>query len=422
MKKSVIALVDCDNFFVSCERLFRPDLRTHPVLVLSSNDGCVISRSQEVKQLGISMGVPFFMVRDVCKREDVAVFSSNFELYRDVSKRVMSVLRRFSDTVETYSIDEAFLVLECRDGGILCSQAKKIRQVVLKEVGVPVTIGIGSTKTLAKVSAHTMKPSYQKRHFPVLIEQGAVQDVLRDTAVADVWGVGRRGAPQLERLGIATAHDLVEYVKSDAGRSVHVGLGRTVQELSGKQYFSIGESNEVRKSLMNSQSFGTAVQEKHEVCSAVARHARAAAEMLRAEDCVAKRVSVFVRAKGYGQTKNLSHFEILSVHTSNTLTIVEVAERILEYLYRSDVAYVKAGVAVHDIVRVGAQPKATLFAEEVDENSKLMDTLDMLQGEYGLTVQTAAELGKNTWRSKRAHMSPRYTTRWSDITQVKLSI
>jgi len=417
MSKKAIALVDCDNFFVSCERLFRPELHNVPVLVLSSNDGCVVSRSQEVKQIGISMGVPFFTVRDVCKKEHVTVFSSNFELYRDISRRVMSVLHRFSDTVETYSIDEAFLQLDCLSEKKLCTQAEQLQQVIHREVGVPVSVGIASTKTLAKLSARSMKPGNTKTRFQTLVTRDMIERALQVTDVTDVWGIGKQSVRHLNYLGVRTAYDLVQFVTSDAGRGMHVGIGRTVQELSGRKYFQVDrEGGEVRKSLMNSQSFSGAVYRECEVRSAVARHARATAEMLRAENVVAREVSVFVYVKGnHGKHTCVRGTEVLETYASDTITFVAIAEKLLGRLYKRGVSYVKAGVVVRDIVRSGAQPKTTLFHENAEKNSELMNVIDTLKNKRGITVQTATELGESTWRPKREKLSPRYTTRWSEV-------
>jgi len=303
-----IFLVDCDNFFVSCERLFRPDLAYKPVVVLSSNDGCVISRSFEAKKLGIKMGEPYFKIRSLCEQHKVVLFSTNFELYRDISQRVMSIVRRYSDVVEVYSIDEAFLALSVSDDveGFLLRKASEIRATVLQEVGIPVSVGIAKTKTLAKIAAHFAKPQYMGNGSNVLIQDSNIRKALQDIAVGDVWGIGMAYAQKLARKGIVSAFDLCNKDDAWIRKETNVVGLRTVSELRGVRCFHLGGDEVLRKSLLSSQSFSRRVTSLRNLETAVAGHARTIAGILRSESAVAKEVSVFVYSPGESGKKSKS--------------------------------------------------------------------------------------------------------------------
>jgi DNA polymerase V len=361
------------------------------------------------------MGVPHFKIRDVCEEHKVILFSSNFELYRDISRRVMSVLKRFSENLEIYSIDEAFA--ELSNG----TTAEKIRWTVLKEVGVPVSVGVSHTKTLAKVASHFAKPKSDGVGHKELLEQCDIDDALQEIEIGDVWGIGRQYSKKLKRYDVFSAQDLLN--KSDEWvrkKTNMLGL-QTVAELRGTQCLEVGEDPELRKSLVHSQSFGKPVYKLSELRASVARHARAAAETLRAEEAVARHVSVFIRTSRHKYDKYTGAYDmdILGIHTNDTLKIVESALSILERLYKRDVGYAKAGVYVRDIVPEGAQPQETLFKEKTGEN-KLMEALDALHFKYGVSVKTGAEIEEGKWRAKRNHLSPRRTTRWDEVATVHL--
>jgi DNA polymerase V len=418
-----VMLVDCDNFFVSCERLFRPDLKKVPVLVLSSNDGCAISRSNEVKKMGIKMGEPYFNVRNICERNNVAIFSSNLELYKDISHRVMSVLKRFSNTIEVYSIDEAFLELDCDSKDVhendLLHYAKKIYTTVLHEIGIPVSIGVSHTKTLAKVAAHIAKPKFGGEGCVVLFSSSDVDEALQTIDVGEVWGIGKKYSTKLNTLGIQTAHDLVMKNEEWILRQTNVLGLRIVTELKGQQCFKIGENIGIRKSLMSSQSFGRKIFSYDEICSAIAHHARIVAEMLREEEVMAREVSIVIRTSQHkGMYFSAHDSEILSVHTNDTLTIVKSALTILARVYKSGFGYAKAGVLVKDIIPEGAQAVSTLFEKETNKNDSLMKILDTLQYKYGSVLKVATEIQKKNYQARREYLSPRSTTRWSEVCKI----
>jgi len=439
-----IALVDCNNFFVSCERLFRPDLSTQPVIVLSSNDGCVISRSEEAKTLGFKMGEPYFRVRDRCVAHRVTVFSSNFALYRDLSRRVMSVLRRYSDELEVYSVDEAFLVLT---GDNVREQACAVREAVFRETGIPVAVGVSHTKTLAKVAAHYAKPKHGDLGAKVLVRDGDIQVALADLPIRDVWGIGFRLAPTLVRAGVTSAVKLI--CKDSTWIRARMGVRglRVVQELQGTRCFEVGADTSLRKSLLHSQSFGNAVVSFVDLRAAVAFHARKVAETLRAEDTLAREVVVLVRTSRYRKEPYAAcKGEVLAVHTSDTIELVSAATSILARIYRSGVSYAKAGVMVRDIIPAGGMPEHTLFGARSEPQSVLMQAIDDLrhrhhiaphmtstpltdrhgqvQNDHSDLMCTGAELvvkrrHEHPWHARHNRLSPQYTTHWEDLVYIR---
>lgn len=494
-----IALVDCNNFFVSCERLFRPDLVDQPVIVLSSNDGCIVSRSNEAKALGFKMGEPYFMVREKCRRERVAVFSSNFDLYRDVSRRVMYTLRRFSDNVEVYSIDEAFLSINPemaerfmhdvvnaspsigggREGVFSATSlpahvslhhyASLIYHTVLREVGIPVSVGVAPTKTLAKVASHLVKEANKKRTLSkrtscddssrmyvssekenmshgsqgggvlqgvsdtsqvdvlhampnvlVLLDARTQQRALVATPVEDVWGVGFRLAPMLRATGINTAADLVAQPEHWLQKRMSVRGLRTALELRGVRCFRVGEPVPLRKSLLHSQSFATPLTTYSPIASAVAYHARKVAEILRAEQAMAREVTVSIlTARRYIGPAMTTHTTIvLPTHTNDTLTLVHTAVRTCASLHHAGVPYSKTGVMVRDIIHEESQPARTLFERVSSDRAPLMEALDTLRHRYGDVVRVGIEAGPSAWEARHTLLSPAYTTGWGEVCRV----
>jgi DNA polymerase V len=410
-----IGLIDCNNFFVSCERLFRPDLVRVPVIVLSSNDGCIISRSEEAKQLGFTMGEPYFKVRDRCKTHNVAIFSSNFPLYRDMSRRVMYTIHRHVDNVEVYSVDEAFIELSLPEHK-LNEHATSLRNAIFRDTGIPVAVGLGHTKTLAKVATHYAKPKRGGSGVYVLSDDADTRVKLEHLSVGDVWGVGFRYAPMLKRIGIHTAYDLVRKDNAFIRKRMSIRGLRTVEELRGKVCLDVGEDTTLRKSLLHSQSFGARIYEYSELEAAVARHARKVAEVLRAEDAVAREVGVVIRTSRHTE-KRYGAFDIiiLEQHTGDTIAITEAALTLLRGLFRDGYAYAKAGVTVRDITPRGAQPVRTLFGTESDPRAPLMDTLDDIRHRLGDVIHLGVERVSGGWRPKSERLSPRYTTRWDDV-------
>ena len=415
------AHIDCNNFFASCERLFRPELEGKPVAVLSNNDGCIIARSAEVKALGIPMGIPLFKVQPIVKTHDIRLFSANFELYGDLSERIVSVLREVTPLIEVYSIDECFLDLSQLHITNLYTWAKNVQEQIRKEIGVPVSIGVGSTKTLAKVAT-----SYAKKHdgIAVVASDEIRQRILEGLPVEDVWGIGWRTAPRLRERGVTNAWQLVS--ASDGWLKQHFNITgmRMVSELRGIRCLEFGDKRDKRQSIMVSRAFGHKVREFHQLESAAANFATRAAAKLRAQDSVCSKVVVYLTTSKHDErVRSVSKSTRLSEATADTGRIISTALGLLEELYDPDFSYQKVMVLLLDIVdREVWQLSLTNPVNERDERERLMAGVDALNARYGQgTVWHAAEDKSHAaWQSKHALRSPRYTTNWAELPRVSI--
>ena len=434
----LVALVDCSNFYVSCERLFRPDLAARPVAVLSNNDGCVVARSDEVKALGVPMGAPYFKVRRQLQRAGCTVFSSNYALYADVSRRVAAVLEGYGREVERYSIDEAFLTLRIgdADAGPL---ADALRADVWRHTGIPVRVGLARTKTLAKVASEVAKRMHAPGHGPcvALLDAGTCAATLAALPVGDVWGIGRRWAARLEADGLRTALALA---RADLGllrQRYSVVLARTAAELRGISCLPLDTAPAPRKSLIRSRSFGRPVTDLSELREAVAAHAVRAAEKLRAEGLVAGALSVFVVAGRHGRGPSYSGSAgfALSHPTQATAPLLRRALAALDRAHRTADAsgrpyrYEKCGVELQELRPAGAA-QAHLFEAEPASDGGLHDAVDGLNRRFGRGAvrwarqgvhhETLDTEGGAAWGMRRAHLSPAYTTSWAGLPRVRL--
>ena len=411
------ALIDCNNFFVSCERLFRPDLATRPVVVLSNNDGCFVSRSQEAKDIGLPMGAPLFKWKNEVKLHDVALFSANFELYGDISERIVTLLREITPLIEVYSIDECFLDLSQLDIADYEAWAISVKNRIRDEIGIPVSIGVASTKTLAKVAS-----TYAKKHSGVYAVTDEVdrESLLKDLPIEDIWGIGWRMAPKLRDKGISKAWQLVSASDGWLRQQFTVAGIRMVNELRGTVQIPFGDTHDQRKSIMRSRSFGHRVRAYHQLESAVATFASQAASRLRAQDSVARQVVIFLSANkhvAHLPRVYLSTVVVLDEASADTARIVSAALAGLERVYDDQFAYQKAGVVLIDMVD-RQQWQLSMLSDEArrDERGMLMNAIDMLNKRYGHVVFSAAEkMSPDGWRSKREHRSPRYTTNWTEL-------
>lgn len=414
------AHIDCNNFFASCERLFRPELEGKPVAVLSNNDGCIISRSAEVKTLAVPMGIPLFKIQPIVKTHDITLFSANFELYGDISERIVSVLQELTPLIEVYSIDECFLDLSELNIADLSTWAKNVQEQIRKEVGIPVSIGIGPTKTLAKVAT-----SYAKKHdgITVIENEDMRRHVLEGLPVEDVWGIGWRTAPKLRERGVTNAWQLVS--ASDGWLKQHFNIAgmRMVSELRGVSCLQFGDKREKRQSIMVSRAFGHKVREFHQLESAAASFATRAAAKLRAQQSVCSKIVVYLTTSKHDeQVRSVSRSIRLSEATADTGRIISTALKLLEELYDPEFAYQKVMIILLDIVdREAWQLSLTNPVNSRDERERLMAGVDALNNRYGLgTVWHAAEdKNRAKWQSKHALRSPRYTTSWAELPRVK---
>lgn len=413
----MFALIDCNNFYASCERLFRPDLRNKPIVVLSNNDGCVIARSNEAKALGIAMGEPIFKIRGLIEQHQVQVFSSNYALYGDLSARVMSVIEESWNEVEIYSIDEAFLDLTPMNPNLRESFCIELQKKILKNVGIPTSIGIGQTKTLAKIANHVCKKELKIPVFDVSRQSHWLSRI----AVGDVWGVGRQWQKKLMDKGIYTAADLAAMNPHVVKKQFNVVLMRTVMELQGIACGGL-EEIEPKQSIMSSKSFGEMQTQFSSIAQAVSSHCARACEKARQQNLVAQRLHVFIRGNPFRE--DLPYYangiECRLVNaTDDTRVITQIAKLCLKKIFKPGIHYKKVGVMLVDLINKSPlqmdlfhQPSDTMLLKK----DKLMGVLDGINSRYGShTIKLAAEGYSKPWAMRSQMKSPCYTTRWSEL-------
>lgn len=418
----MIGLVDGNNFYVSCERIFDPSLEGKPVAVLSNNDGCVISRSYEFKTLNIPMGTPYFQLRPLLKKKSLILKSSNYELYGDISRRVIATLYEFTPNVEQYSIDEAFIHVNLSTGSDYFDFGRKVRQTILQWVGIPCGVGFASSKTLAKIANHIAK----KQHSGVFVMADNSQSVLEKLPVSEVWGVGRRLAPKLEALGIRTAWQLATADESSIRKKFNVTLAKTARELRGETVFEQENPEELSQSISCSRSFGRPVVNLSELSEAVAHYTASAAEKLRREGQRAAGANIYFqyypeyephKLEG-GFTSTTVTFEMPTANTGEMLGTISSQ---LRNIFINGRRYKKAGVVFFGL-ESNANRQLDLFADTArDEKSEqLAATMDKINHRFGKgTIFNLAEGIKKPWAMKREHLSPRYTTKWDQLLLVK---
>jgi len=432
----MIALVDCNNFFVSCERLFEPGLRKKPVVVLSNNDGCIISRSQEAKDLGLKMGEPLFKAQPLIERENVRVFSSNFMLYGDMSNRVMQVLATFAP-VEQYSVDEAFLDLTHIAPAKLPETGLQIRATILQYLGLPVCVGIAPTKTLAKVANHLAKKNKDLAGVHVLDTTQKQTTALQTTPIADIWGVGRQYAAKLQALQVYTAADLLNRSSSWIQKNLGgvVGL-RLVSELSGTPCQEVEDIQASKKSISCTRSFSHYIGQLDELGETVSTYVARAAEKLRRQQSAVNLITVFIRTNKFSAQAPQHHVSttmVLPVASADTGELTLMALAGLKKLYQPGFLYKKAGVILSGLVPYN-QVQADIFDVVNRPKSKaLMETLDKLnskmsKNEWATTMVGYASAGglykdkkiHKAWRMNLGMRSPRYTTHWQELLVIKI--
>ncbi len=407
----MIALVDANNFYVSCERVFNPRLEGKPVVVLSNNDACVVARSNEVKALGVKMGTPMFEMRSVIRQHNIQVFSSNYALYGDLSRRVMEVLGQFTPEVEVYSIDEAFL---CLAGQSYETVSQNIQATVGQWTGIPVSVGVATTKTLAKIANHQAK---QQGGVCVLLEP---EPLLATLPVSEIWGIGRRLTQRLEAQGITTALHLQQADLAMIRQLLGIVGVRTVLELRGISCLPLELCPPPRKSYCVSRGFGRPVASLAELKEAIACYGSTAAAKLRRDRRVAQTIQVFITTSRFRPSEPQyanSETLVLPYPTNDTSTIVRAGLGATERLYRPGYSYHKAGVMLMDLSE-GAICQGSLFIDEGrrERAGQLMDAIDRLNRQFGAgTVRWAAEGLQQGWRMRAEWRSPRFTTRWDEL-------
>lgn len=416
---AVFILADCNNFYVSCERVFDPTLEQKPVVVLSNNDGCAVSRSQEAKGLSIRAGVPLFQIEQLTGAHDVRLLSSNYALYGDMSQRVMTVFREFTPEVEVYSIDEAFMNV----AGITCESyealGKAIRERVYQCTGIPVTIGIAETKTLAKVANHLAKKSKKAEGVLDLTHSKYQEEALRRTPVGEVWGIGPAYAKLLKECGILTALQLRDVDTLWARKAMTVVGARIVMELRGVSCLPLELCPRPRKSVTISRSFPAPVEALSDVRKAVAVFMTHAAEKLRRDYLAASAVTVFVETSRFVQGKqyyaNAATLEMV-YPSDNTQELLQHALEALRRIFRQGFEYRSAGVLLNGLVPVDECTGRLFDSETLEKYRRLMPVMDRLNAKYGRnTVCFGVARPDGRWKTKAARRSPRYTTRLEEV-------
>jgi DNA polymerase V len=420
----LIALVDANNFYVSCERVFRPDLIGKPVAVLSNNDGCIVARSQEVKDLGIKMGMPVFQVHNLINQHNIQLFSSNYSLYADLSARVMSLLEEFAPSVEVYSIDEAFLDLTgvCQNDPIAYGQ--RIRQTVFRSTGIPVCVGMGPTKTLAKLANFAAKKWKQTGGVLDLSHPVRREKLMRIVPVGEVWGIGSRIAARLNQLGIVTVWDLASQPADRIRDQFNVVVARTVMELNGISCLELEEIAPDKKQIVCSRSFSRRLTEYRELSEALAEFCSRAAEKLRYQNSVAGHISVFIRTNPFNPSEpqyQRAAGITLSAATQDTRVIVGTANRLLKELFREGYRYQKCGIQLSRIQPASIPEQRDLFYSAAfgqAESEKLMQAVDRINRRFPKGISIAAAGFDKTWKPKAERISKRYTMDWRELISV----
>jgi DNA polymerase V len=401
-----LALVDCNSFYVSCERLFNPKIRKKPVVVLSNNDGCIISRSNEAKTLGIKMGEPYFKAKDIIIKNKVEVFSSNYSLYGDLSRRVMRTLKRFNSEIEIYSIDEAFLDLSNFPDNEVEKIGKEIRETVLQWTGIPTSIGIAKTKTLSKIANHIAKKKQSGVTSLIGIEN--LDPILEKVEINDVWGVGRQLTKFYQKNGVYNAKQLKNKSNTWIKKSSNVLGSRTAMELRGIPCINLETTQAKRKSCVVSRSFGKRIEKFQELKEAVANYCLNASEKIRSESLVAKAITVFVRTSPF--QRSFSYYSNAKtidfpIATNNSIETVKTAISILEKIFKNGYQYQKAGVMLTGLRNDDGGKN--LFSSEKDEKiNSLMRSIDNTNYRYGRSTLSLASAGvQKKWNMRRQYSS-----------------
>lgn len=430
---SLYAVIDCNNFFVSCERVFRPDLEGKPVVVLSNNDGCAISRSDEAKKLGIPMGAPAFKYEDIFKKHDVCVFSANFSLYGDISQRVMKTIATGAQQMEIYSIDEAFITYDGMSIDQALKSARTLRKKILNHVGVPVSIGIAPTKTLAKAANEIAKNNSRagiNMDGVYAIKPSKDHQELKNIPVGDIWGIGRKLNVFLNSHGIFTADQLAECEDKWVKKYLTISGLKTVHELRGIESIAFEEVYPAKKSIISSKSFGRPVTSRQEINEAVANFTTRAAEKLREENEVTTHLGVAITTN-YHNKHDKQYFESRSIRllqpTSHTPDLISAAIGILDKIFKEGYRYKKAtvflfGLYDENVVQQGFFSNTLSWncEQKSTEKKRLMRVVDELNTELGSgTLRFAREGMSKRWHQRRKKVSPRYTTKWTELPRVR---
>lgn len=420
----MFALADCNNFFASCERVFRPDLQGKPVIVLSSNDGCAIARSNEAKALGIKMGAPLFKIKDIVEKHGVAVFSGNMALYGDMSRRVKWVLEGYAPAVEVYSIDEAFLDLRGITGIDFDAYAKDLSAKCWKLTSIPVSIGIAPTKTLAKIASKLCKQYPKLRGGCYMHRPQDIEKVLRKFPIEDVWGIGRKSAAKLQARHIKTAYDFTQLPETAVRSMMGITGVRTWKELQGIPCIEFEDGFEAKQSICVSRSFSSEIYEPGDLQEQIANFAATLAEKLRKQGSVTSEIAVFAYTNRFKEDQPQTHSSALVTFptpTAGQKSIITSAVKAARELFRSGYGYKKAGVIATGVM---AESEATpsLFDDPhaLEQEQKITEALSAINSTFGDGTIKLAVQGSGSIKTTCQKQSPHYTTRWTDLPKVSV--
>ena len=422
--RNIYALIDCDNFYVSCERVFRPDLIGKPVVVLSNNDGCIVSRSNEAKRLGIQMGTPYFKAEELIKENGVVVFSSNYTLYADISSRVVEILKMFSPNIEVYSIDEAFITLNLTNSNFI-KYGKEIRERILKDVGIPTTVGIAYTKTLTKIATKIGKKNIEYGGVVSLLNEKDNDMYLEMVDVEDIWGVGRQYSKWLREMGIDNAKDL-KYANRQVIRHHMTIQGlRTVLELNGIDCIPLDSRRVLKKSITSSKSFGIKTDSLEDIKKALAIDVAQAGEKLREQGSVAGTLTVFLLSNPFKTPFYSNSISIkLPYRVSDTPNLIKYSLIGLGKIFKSGYIYKKCGVVLSDISTVNDVQLDLFnssFINDFNIKNRAMITMDRINRKWGRDTIKIGSMGiENTLKMKQDMISNRYTTDWNNLLVVNI--
>ena len=416
-----IALIDCNNFYASCERIFNPKLIGKPIVVLSNNDGCIIARSKEAKKLGIKMGEPYFKAKNIIEKNKVEVFSSNYSLYGDISQRVMETLSSFSSEVEIYSIDEAFLGLNGFENYELKTYCNHIRQTINKWVGIPVSIGVGPTKTLSKIANNLAKKNSNYKGVCILENKIEIKKALQQTSIEDVWGIGRRLSIFLKKYNINTAHHFSEMDRGWVRKNMGVVGEKTYLELNGVSCLDLDLVPSDKQSCCVSRSFSQPIEKLFDLEESISTYGSRVSEKIREEGLVAESMSIFVLTNHFNRREK-QYSNSIKLHlpfpTNNSIKIVKRSLEGIRKIYRPGYKYKKAGIILYGLSRQNVTKGLLDYDREASDS--IMQTIDKINNRYGgETIKIASEGIKKIWKMKRENVSPCYTTRFDELAEVK---
>jgi len=416
-----IALIDCNSFYASCERIFNPKLLGKPIVVLSNNDGCIITRSAEAKALGIKMGEPYFKAKKIIEKNNVKVFSSNYSLYGDISQRVMEILLGFSPEVEIYSIDEAFLNFKGFKNHELLTYCKHIRQTIKQWVGIPVSIGVGSTKTLSKIANHLAKKEADYEGICILKGDEKIEEALNRIEIGDVWGIGRRLSKFLRNYEVRTAKQFAFLDRRWIRKNMGV-VGEKIQlELCGVSCLDLELLPSPKKSCCVSRSFSRPIEKIEELQESIANYGSRVAEKIREEGLIAQSMSIFVLTNHFNKKEKQYSSSIklqLDYPTSDSKLIVKRAVEGIQRIYKESYRYKKAGIILYELH--SSSSVRGLLDYDKPRTDSLMRSLDEINYRYGsATLRLAAEGIRRSWHMRREKVSPCYTTSFDQLMIVK---